>query len=250
MNIPFGVQLWSVRDEIKSAGMANVLTRIGKMGYAGVEFAGYYNHSATEIAKFLADAGLKAAGTHVGLDSLEGDKLSATVDFHKAIGCEYLIVPGLPGELRNTPDACRKTAERFTKASQALAAHGLKTGFHLHDADVKPLSDGVSAWYHLARNTPAEFILQFDTGNAMMGGEDPVRPLLDFPGRGLSTHLKEFPHDGTTPGLGVVPWSSVFDATQRVAGTKWHVIEIEVYSKFTPLEAIAASLAAMKVWTR
>jgi sugar phosphate isomerase/epimerase len=250
MSIPFAVQLWSVRDEIKSAGMANVLSRVGKMGYAGVEFAGYYNHSAAEIAKFLGDAGLKCAGTHIGLDALEGDKLKGAIEFHKAIGCEYLIVPGIGAELRNTPEVCKKTAERFTKASELLRPHGLKTGFHLHDADAKPLSDGVSAWYHFARSTPKDFILQFDTGNAMMGGEDPVRPLLDFPGRGLSTHLKEFPHDGTTPGLGIVPWASVLDATQRVAGTKWHVIEIEVYSKFTPMEAIAASLAAMTVRTR
>lgn len=246
MSIPLGVQLWSVRDEIKSAGMANVLARLAKMGYAAVEFAGYYDHPAREIKKFLDDAGIVACGAHVGFDQFTDDRINATIDYHKAIGCDWTIVPWLAEQSRSTPDACKKTAESLAKVTEKLRPLGMKTGFHLHDADVKPLSDGVSAWYHLAKNTPADFILQFDTGNAMMGGADPVKPLLDFPGRGLSVHLKEFPVDGVTIGMGKVPWTSVLEATRGKAGTKWHVVEIEVYTKFTPMEAVAASIGAMK----
>ena len=37
---------------------------------------------------------LKAAGTHIRMDALRGDALKATIDFHQAIGCRFLIVPG------------------------------------------------------------------------------------------------------------------------------------------------------------
>jgi len=250
MAISFGVQLYSVRDEVKSQGLASVIARVAKMGYAAVEFAGYFDHSATEVRKMLDDAGVVACGTHVRLETLEGDELARSIEFHKTIGCEYLIVPWIDGKLRDAPEACRATAERFSKVSAALRPHGMKTGFHLHDIDIKPVPNGKSPWYQLAEQTPDDFILQFDTGNAMAGGADPVKPLLDFPGRGLSVHLKEFPVDGTATGLGSVPWQAVLDATKRVAGTKWHVIEIENYSKYTPMEAVAASYGAMAALTR
>jgi len=237
--IPLGVQLWSVRDDIK-ADMAKTLIEVGKMGYDGVEFAGYGAHKAADVKKYLDAAGLKACGCHIGLDAFEDAKFNATVDFHKTIGCDWLIVPGLEESMRNSPEACKKTAELLTAATHKLAKVGLKTGFHLHDSDVKPLSDGKSAWQHIAAATPVDFIMQFDTGNAQQGGADPIKGLHELKGRALSLHLKEFPMDGSPIGGGTISWKQIFEAA-KLAGTQWYVAECEVYTKHKPLDLIAAS---------
>ena len=43
--IPIGVQLYSVREDCAKA-LPGVLSAIAKMGYEGVEFAGYYDRTA------------------------------------------------------------------------------------------------------------------------------------------------------------------------------------------------------------
>ena len=52
--IPVGVQLYSVRAACKQ-DFPGTLAAIARMGYAGVEFAGYWNRSAKEIRQMLDD---------------------------------------------------------------------------------------------------------------------------------------------------------------------------------------------------
>ena len=69
--IPLAVQLFTVRDLTKTDFVGTV-QQIAKLGYSGVELAGYGNlTSAKEVKKTLADSGLKIAGNHVGVQQLE-----------------------------------------------------------------------------------------------------------------------------------------------------------------------------------
>ena len=86
---PIGLQLYSVRKECER-DLPGVITAVAKMGYKGVEFAGYYNRSAKELRKMLDDKGLKCCGTHTGLDTLLGDNLVRTIEFNKTLGNKYL----------------------------------------------------------------------------------------------------------------------------------------------------------------
>jgi hypothetical protein len=61
------VQLYSVRD-LCAKDLAGTVAAIGKMGYKGVEFAGYYGKSAADLRKMLDDNGLVCCGTHTGLE--------------------------------------------------------------------------------------------------------------------------------------------------------------------------------------
>lgn len=92
--IPVAVQLYSVRDDAKN-DLAGVLKAIAKMGYDGVEFAGFYGHDAKSVKAMLDEYGLKAAGAHVGLNTLLGDELQRSIEYHATIGNAFLIVPGL-----------------------------------------------------------------------------------------------------------------------------------------------------------
>jgi sugar phosphate isomerase/epimerase len=244
MSLPISIQLYSLRDDAPK-DFPGVLEKVAKMGYEAVEFAGYHGHSATDLRKVLDANGLQCSGTHTSVDQLEDDKLSDTFATHEALGTKNIIIPWLPLELHSTAEATLKTAERLSKLTERVEAEGFRLGFHAHDADMKPLDDGRSTWYILAENTPSTFLMQFDTANAMHGGTDPVQPLLDFPGRGITVHLKEYPFDGAAIGEGKVPFAEVLKALPT-AGTQWIVVEQEQYGSRTPLESVEVSLNNLK----
>jgi len=247
MAIPIALQLYSVREDC-ARDFFGTIAQVAAMGYAGVEFAGYHGASAADIRKVLDDHGLKVAGTHAGFNTLQDDVLEATIEFHKILGCTNLVVPWLPEETRATPDACKATAEKLNLVSEKLKPHGMKTGFHCHEGDMHALEGGKSAWDLLATYTTADFIMQYDTANGMAGGADPVQPILDWPGRGITTHLKEWSgeHGAKVIGEGQIPWAKVFEACETVGGTQWYIVEHESYEGMTPLEAVDKCLKNLR----
>lgn len=249
MTIPIALQLYSVRDEA-ARDLLDTMRRVRAMGFDAVEFAGYHGHSAADIKAVLTETGLEVAGTHIGLDQFTPDKFDATIAFHKTIGCDNLIVPWLPPEKRNSRAACEATAKELAALVDKLRPHGMRTGFHCHAEDMKPIDGSKSAWDILAANTPREFVLQYDTANGMGGGADPLQPILDHPGRGLSTHLKEYRkaggHGVAALGEGDVPLKAVCDACEKTAGTEWFVVEQEGHKDLPPMEAAHRSLVNLK----
>jgi sugar phosphate isomerase/epimerase len=247
MSIPIALQLYSVRDDC-ARDFFGTIAEVAAMGYAGVEFAGYHGASASDLRKVLDDNGLLVAGTHAGFNTLQDDVLEATIEYHLTLGCKNLVVPWLPEETRSTVEACKATAEKLNVISEKLKPHGMRTGFHCHEGDMHAIDGGKSAWDLLAEYTTSDFILQYDTANGMAGGADPVQPILDWPGRGLTTHLKEWSgeHGAKVIGEGQIPWAKVFEACETVGGTEWYVVEHESYEGMTPLEAVNACLKNLR----
>jgi len=243
MALPVALQLYSVRHDCEK-DLFGVLREVARMGYDGVEFAGYYGHSAGDIRKALDDLGLKAEGTHTPIDALSDENLSATVELHHTLGAKYVIIPWIPESMRNSPDAAKATAQRFAQISEALKPHGLLAGFHAHDGDMRPLEGGRSAWDILAEGTPSDFLMQYDTANGMAGGADPVQPILDWPGRSVSLHLKGWKTEGgpALVGEGGIDWPRVLEAARTTGGTQWLVIEHEDESEMPGLQAVEKCL--------
>jgi Sugar phosphate isomerases/epimerases len=245
--IPIALQLYSVRDDA-AKDLAGVLAAVAKMGYEGVEFAGYYGHSAEDIRKMLDDNGLKMCGAHVGIDTLLGDELEKSVEFHKTLGCENLIVPGLSEKWRSSTEAWRETARTMNEIAERLAPHGMKTGYHNHAIEFKPLEEGGELpWDTFFGNTRPEVIMQFDTGNALHAGAEALPFIQRYPGRALTVHLKEHA-DGNSKALigeGDVPWQDIFSACESVGGTQWYIVEQESYA-YAPLECVERCLKNLR----
>ena len=110
--IPVALQLYSVRNDA-AKDLPGVLEAVAKMGYEGVEFAGYYDHKPEAVRKMLDSNGLKCAGTHTGFGALEGDALSKTVDLHKILGATFIMVPGGIGG--KTKQGWLDAARQFTE---------------------------------------------------------------------------------------------------------------------------------------
>jgi sugar phosphate isomerase/epimerase len=231
--IPVALQLYSVRHECER-DLPGTLASVAKMGYDGVEFAGFYGYSAGDLRKLLEDNGLKTAGAHVGLDTLSGDELARSIDFHRELGNRFLIVPGLPDHLRSSRAAWLETAARFNAVADALRPHGLRTGYHNHTVEFAPM-DGEKPWDTLFGNTAFDVVMQIDTGNALEGGADAAEYLERYPGRATTVHLKEFP-DGLI-GEGNVRWNEVFRLCEQPGNTEWYIVEQEG-DKYPPLEYV------------
>jgi sugar phosphate isomerase/epimerase len=224
--IPVGVQLYSVRREA-AKDLPATLEAIGKMGYKGVEFAGYYGWEAKpkELRNLLDANGLKCCGTHTGLETVTGDKLEATAELHAILGNTFLIVPSL--QAAGAP-AWLDMAKRFNEIAARAKELGMRVGYHAHAGDFSKLGDTTS-WEIFFDNTGPDVIMQNDTGNCLDGGGDPVAILKKYPGRSASVHLKE--HGGPEAaviGQGVIPWADVFEVCETTGGTAWYVVEHEV----------------------
>src|ERR1044071_6274193 len=92
--IPIGLELYSLREQCKT-DLPGMLAAVAKIGYKGVEFAGYHGRTAKELRKLLDDNGIVACGTHTPYESVLGDKLKETVEFNHVIGNKFLIVPSM-----------------------------------------------------------------------------------------------------------------------------------------------------------
>jgi sugar phosphate isomerase/epimerase len=243
--IPIALQLYSIRHDCQE-DLAASLEAVAKMGYDGVEFAGYYGRSAPELRAMLDDLGLQVAGTHIGLDTLLGDRLAETVEFNRVLGNKFLIVPGLPESRRNSRQAWQETAKTFNEVAAKLAQEGMYTGYHNHHIEFAPM-DGELPWDTFFSNTNQQVVMQIDLGNAMHGGGDPIPFISKYPGRALTVHLKEYAKDNDKAlvGEGDVPWDKVFQLCETIGNTEWYIVEQESYA-FPPLECVDRCLQALK----
>lgn len=245
--IPIALQLYSVREDA-ARDLPGVLQAVAKMGYDGVEFAGYYGHDAKAIRAMLDDTGLKVAGAHVGLDTLLGDELERSVEFHQILGNTFLIVPGLHESRRNSRAAWLDTARVLNEVAERLRPHGMRTGYHNHAIEFKPLpGDSELPWDTFFGNTSKDVIMQFDTGNALHAGAEAAPFIERYPGRAITVHLKEHSstNDKALIGEGDVPWETIFRLCETVGGTEWYIVEQESYA-YPPLECVDRCLQSLR----
>ena len=232
------LQLYSVREEC-GKDLPGVLKAVAKMGYDGVEFAGYHGRPAKELRKMLDDLNLKAAGTHTGLNTLQGDEFQKTVDFNKELGNKFLIVPWMDPGQNATAKQLIATAATFKAIAAKLKPLGMMTGYHNHDWEFTPLATGERPWDVFFGNSGSEVVMQFDTGNALRAGTDVLPYVRKFPGRALTVHLKEFSRtdDNALLGEGDVDFKKCFELCESVGATEWYVVEQESY-KHAPLKCV------------
>jgi len=238
--IPVGVQLYSVREQC-AKDLPGTLAAVAKIGYKGVEFAGYHKRSATELRKMLDDLGLVTCGTHTPYESVLADKLAETIEFNQTIGNKFLIVPWMTGK---TKQEWTDKAKLFNELAEKVKSHGMFVGYHAHAHDFEKL-EGESAWDIFFGGTMPAVVMQLDTSNCCEGGADPVAVLKKYPGRAKSIHLKA---NGGGPeavfGEDKVDWKGVFEFCESKGGTQWYVVEHE--SSKDPIDAIRRGYAALK----
>ena len=245
-----GVQLWSVKDEVKQ-DFEGTLAKIAKLGFQGVEFAGDFGRFGADPAglkAFLAKTGLKCAGAHTNFDAMSAAKVDATVAFYKAVGCTNLVIS--MDKRAFEKEGAVEVAKDLTALSAKLKPLGMKIGYHNHKEEMAG-ADGKATWDIIAKGTPKESIMQQDVGWTTFAGKDPIAIVKRYPGRTVSTHFKPKFAEGTTGthiiGQDKTDWAGVTKASRTVGGTQWIIIEQEDYPNgMGQLESVAASMRGLQ----
>jgi sugar phosphate isomerase/epimerase len=242
---PIGLQLYSVREDCKR-DLPGTIAAVAKMGYKGVEFAGYYDRSAKQLRKMLDDDGLVCCGTHTAIDTLLKDNLAQTIEFNRTLGNKYLVVPGLPEKYRGSHRAWLDTAKLFNELAEKVKPHGMLVGYHNHSIEFTAM-DGELPWDTFYGNTSKDVIMQIDVGNAIHGGADPLPYLYKYPGRAITVHVKEFSKTNKKAliGEGDVNWKAFFALCKAVGQTEWYIVEQESYA-YPPLECVGRCLRNLR----
>jgi len=242
-DLQVALELYTVRDEA-SRDFAGTLRRVAQIGYAGVEFAGYGNLNAQEMSALLAETGLRVAGTHLGLEALQGPQLDASLRYCKDIGCSIIVLPWLANEWR-TLEGIRALAPRLNAIGQRCQEHGITFGYHNHDFDFARV-DGIYLLDYLLQATDPSLVkVELDVYWAAYAGVDPVSYLQALADRVVLVHLKDMATDRsmTEVGKGILDMEQIC-AFARVHGL-WGVVEHD-HPQIPSLESARISLEYFK----
>jgi len=247
-SIPIGLELYSVRDELKKDPEATVRA-VAQMGYQCVEFYSPYfdwtEAQAKSMRKLLDDLGIRCYSTHNGEEYFSKDKISKARDLNLTLGTKYMVMassnpkPGI--------DGWKAIADELNSAADFLAPAGLKTGYHNHQPEFKT-EDGVRPIEVLAKNTKPSVMLQLDVGTCLNSGGDPAAWIRSNPGRIRSIHLKDWSSDPAKGyqvlfGEGDANWKEIFAVAESVGGVEYYLLEQEG-SRFGELETAKRCLEA------
>ncbi|MDR0385626.1 MAG: sugar phosphate isomerase/epimerase [Prevotellaceae bacterium] len=243
-----GLQLYSLRDDIKDIGIQKVLEAVAKMGYTNLETAGYnngkiYGKDPLEFKKMVDDLGMRVTSAHLGRnisDNHDADRnwWNIATEAHNAAEVKYMIMPGSPlsGE-GATLDNVKRYGNYFSEIGIMTAAASIKFGYHNHAFEFENKIDGAPVYDLLIENTSPDHVLfQNDVYWTQKGGYNPVEYMKKYPKRIQLLHIKDEQEIGAS---GTMDFKAIFETAYANGIKDWYV-EVERYIK-TPQEDVKRS---------
>lgn len=220
---PLGLQLYTLRDEVKKQGLPAILKLAAEIGYRGVEFAGLQGLPATEVKSLLTEYGLESIGAHVDIfDPKLTDQNAADA---RTLGYRF-VIKSLPREAFASEEGVRKIAEQVNGAIARYEAHGLTVALHNHYWEFVDLkkSDLLNALSPKAQ-------WQLDIYWVQVSGQDPAKLISQLASRVPLLHVKDGPCDKpesgmTAVGAGKVDVKACLAAAEK-ANTVWYAVELD-----------------------
>ena len=264
-----GVQLYSVRDEMKKDPLAT-LKKISEMGYRHVEHANYverkfYGYSASEFKKILEGLNLKMPSGHTVMNKQHWDESKKeftdmwkyTVEDAAILGQQFVISPWLDESWRKDLDTLKQYMDVFNKSGELCKKSGMKFGYHNHHFEFKETLDGIKLYDLILQHTDPELVIQqLDIGNMYSGGGRALDVIKQFPGRFSSLHVKdeiavpgsEQGYESAILGKGIIDTKKVLEESVKTGGAFQLIIEQESYQGKAPLDCVKEDLEIMKKW--
>jgi sugar phosphate isomerase/epimerase len=251
LNLPGGLQLYSVRTLLPT-DYAGTLKQVGALGYKEVEAAGFFNLPVEQVKTAMQAAGLRCVSAHYGLPLLR-QHLDEILTFCKTLGVEYVVCSspmrqqeGAKGPL--TLDDWRWSADQFNQVATKVEAAGMKFAYHNHYAEFGAI-DGILPYDELLKHTdPAKVSFELDCGWVIVGGQDPIHYLKQYPTRIVMLHIKDF-KDNKPPsvelGTGSIDYTPIFAAAAATGHIRHAFVEQEEFQG-PIMEALAVDAKYMK----
>lgn len=237
-----GLQLYSIK-ELTQKDFLGTLKKVAETGYDGVEFAGYFNTPAKELKKVLNDSGLQPAGSHIGISMLQ-ENLDNVIEYSLEINDPYIICPGIPDEMRNSLDACKRTAELFNKIGIKCRDNGIKFGYHNHSSEFQK-HNGEYILDIFAANTESDLMFfELDTFWVEYAGLKSIDFINKYQNRCSILHIKDMKSIeqkiNTEIGKGIIDFKEIISLGKKY-NTEWYTVEQEEFD-IPQLQSIGESL--------
>lgn len=236
------LQLWSIKDATQKDFIA-ALEEVKKMGYDGVEFAGYGGLSAQELKGHLQRIGLETSGSHVNIDALRED-IDGVIEYNKTIGNKYIICPGADID---TKEKCEALNKEFLEYNKKIRANGMVFGYHNHHREFAEF-DGKYA-FDILLDGDDTMVYELDTYWSEYAGIDTVAYLAKLGKRVPLVHLKDMKivngeKISTEYGTGILDHKAIIEAAKK-NNPDWLVIEWEA-DDMDCMEAVKTSVENLK----
>jgi len=203
-------QLWSVQD-YTSKDFFGTLQAIAKMGYTGVEFAGYNGIASKDMNDKLKELNLTAISAHIGIDKLK-DNLDAEIEYLLTLGAKYIVCPG--AEI-GTVDQALAHVDIFNKIGEKCSKSGLTFAYHNHAHEFK-LDQGQYPLEVLFENIDARYVKQQpDVFWIAYAGIDTLEYMKKNAARCPIIHLKQLENNETKrnvdAGSGIIDFGTLIE---------------------------------------
>ena len=227
MAADLAVQLYSLREECEQ-DLPGVLRRVGSIGYAGVEFAGFHGHTPTEVAALLSESGLRASSAHS--NPPVDDALWGVLDDLAAIGCDTMVVPVLDIVDPRDSSGVAAMCDQVNQLNAAVRERDLSLGYHNHWWEFEAPDGGPSLYDCFRDGFDPTVFFEVDIYWATVAGVDVGKLLTELGPRAKLLHVKDGPAD--TPDSAMV---AVGDGTldmdgllnTHADGAAWHIVELD-----------------------
>jgi len=239
MGLPAGIQLYTVRDIIRTDAPA-ALKQLHDIGYREVETAGFDRYTAKEFGQLINEAGLSCPSAHLPMNAAD---LGPVFEDAHALGAAYAtssflhveatgetgpgaVAPAKPQQI--TPaslDDFKRLASMMNGLGAKAKTAGLTYAYHNHKHEFAKMPDGSFGYDVLIRETdPATVKFEIDCGWMVVGGASPVEYMKKYPGRFRMLHIKDFKTmpregaalEGSELGAGIIDYRPIFAAGKAI----------------------------------
>lgn len=181
----YALQLYSVVEAMEK-DFRETVRHTARIGYDGVEFAGFYGLPPEEVKALLTESGLYCSGSHCGADQF-GDAFAKTLAYHQALGCQYIILPYYGFSSQEDLD---RVIALLNRAGDQAAAVGMKVGYHNHQHEFAELG-GKVILDEIAARTNDSVVIQLDVYWAAYAGVEPVSWIRKWGRKVELLHLRQ-----------------------------------------------------------
>jgi len=183
---PLSVQLYSLRDAARR-DFDSVLKWVAKVGYKGVEPAGFWDMRPSEFKKRIGDLGLEMVASHSPW--ARPGNLGETMETASILGLDKVGCGYGPADFKDL-DAIKATAEGTNRMQEVLARNGFTLFQHNHAFEFQRLDGRLK--YEIYRELCPKVKFEIDCfWSTNHGTEDPVEILKTFAADTILLHMKD-----------------------------------------------------------
>lgn len=215
-------QLWSIKDYTEKDFFGS-LEALAKMGYSGVEFAGYKDISSKDMKSKLDELNMTGISAHIGIDLLKNN-LDKEIEYLNVLGAKYIVCPW--ADIK-TIDSAMQHSELFNQIGEKCYNNGLTFAYHNHAHEFE-LDNGKYPLEVMFENVNTKFVLQEpDLFWVAYAGIDPIEYITKNAERCPIIHFKQIENMETKTNVDAASGIIDFKKAMKIASKSDFVYEQE-----------------------